>query len=106
MNDRTQLASDQSYVCVDCKNVFLNPPRCTTCGAEKLHDATVRSQCQTILHLQSLLARCIDPVTDMRDASISQMKAYSRFQERKATYASAANQYDTLLDDIQKAVQP
>jgi uncharacterized protein YukE len=102
-----QPTSDQRiHVCPTCKCQFMQPFVCTTCGAERLYDATVRGQAQTIQYLQSLLERCAEPVTDMRDAALGQMKAYSRFQERKAKYASAANQYDTLLDDIQKAARP
>ena len=29
------------HVCPDCKNTFLQPFRCTTCGAQKLYDATL-----------------------------------------------------------------
>lgn len=38
-----QLPSNTGFVCADCKNVFLQAPRCTTCGAEKLYDTTVRN---------------------------------------------------------------
>lgn len=33
----------KGFVCADCRNVFLQEPRCTTCGAEKLYDTTVRN---------------------------------------------------------------
>lgn len=100
------LSSDQKFhVCPTCRCQFVQPFVCTTCGAEKLYDATVRSQAQTIVYLQSLLTRCVEPVTSLRDSAIDQMQAYRNFQERKARYAQAANQYHTLLDDIQKATQ-
>lgn len=34
--------------CPDCRNTFLHPFVCTTCGAQKLYDETVRSQAATI----------------------------------------------------------
>jgi formate dehydrogenase assembly factor FdhD len=32
------------YVCSDCRNHFMQPPRCMTCGAQQLYDNTVKSQ--------------------------------------------------------------
>ena len=55
----TQPPSDQRYVCPDCRNIFLQPFCCTTCGAQKLYDATVRSQAETIEHLRGLLRECL-----------------------------------------------
>jgi hypothetical protein len=51
------MTKDQCYVCAGCKNVFLQPPLCTTCGAEKLYDATVRNQAATIEHLREELRK-------------------------------------------------
>jgi hypothetical protein len=48
------------HICPDCKCQFVQPFKCTTCGAEKLYDATVRSQAETIVHLRSLLRECLD----------------------------------------------
>lgn len=42
--------------CPDCKNRFLQPFVCTTCGAQKLYDETVRSQAATIDRLTRDLA--------------------------------------------------
>lgn len=58
-----QPSSDPGFVCADCKNVFLQPPRCTTCGAEKLYDATVRGQAATIDALYRRLRR-INAIND------------------------------------------
>jgi hypothetical protein len=38
------------YLCPDCKCQFVQPFKCTTCGALKLYDATVKSQAETIEH--------------------------------------------------------
>jgi hypothetical protein len=32
-----------THQCPNCKNEFVQPFRCTTCGAQKLYDATVTS---------------------------------------------------------------
>ena len=45
------------YVCPDCHNQFVQPFVCTTCGAEKLYDATVKSQAETIIALREQLSR-------------------------------------------------
>jgi hypothetical protein len=42
--------------CPDCKNQFVQPFVCTTCGAEKLYDETVRSQAATIERLRNTTA--------------------------------------------------
>jgi hypothetical protein len=39
-------------ICPDCKNSFVQPFKCITCGAEKLYDATVRSQAERIERLE------------------------------------------------------
>ena len=43
--------------CPDCRNEFVQPFVCTTCGAEKLYDATVREQASQIKRLTTLLNR-------------------------------------------------
>lgn len=50
----------QFHKCPDCKCLFVQPFKCTTCGAEKLYDETVRSQAATIEHLRSLIRRVIE----------------------------------------------
>lgn len=37
--------------CHDCKNQFVQPFKCITCGAEKLYDTTVKSQAAQIVKL-------------------------------------------------------
>lgn len=54
------LTSEQGFVCVDCRNVFLQPPRCTTCGAEKLYDATTRQQAETIVAQERLIVELLE----------------------------------------------
>lgn len=39
--------------CPSCLNQFVQPFVCTTCGAEKLYDETVRSQAAEINHLRA-----------------------------------------------------
>lgn len=52
----TPLSTDERFhICPDCKSQFVQPFKCTTCGAQKLYDATVRSQAATIERLQAAL---------------------------------------------------
>lgn len=48
------------HTCPDCKCQFVQPFKCTTCGAQKLYDATVHSQAETIAHLRGLLRECLE----------------------------------------------
>jgi hypothetical protein len=45
--------------CPDCKCQFVQPFKCTTCGAEKLYDATIRSQAKRIEALERVITRHI-----------------------------------------------
>lgn len=45
-------SNQQFHTCPDCKCQFVQPFVCTTCGAQKLYDETVRSQAATIEHLR------------------------------------------------------
>ena len=44
------------HICPDCKNVFLQPFRCTTCGAQKLYDTTLRQAEQRAERAEAELA--------------------------------------------------
>lgn len=45
-------AEQRFHTCPDCKNQFVQPFVCTTCGAQRLYDVTVTSQAATIERLQ------------------------------------------------------
>lgn len=52
--------------CPDCRNLFVQPFTCTTCGAQKLYDETVRSlhgRCET---LEARLALARHALTEIR----------------------------------------
>jgi hypothetical protein len=69
MTDAT-LPKDEGFVCADCRNVFLQPPRCTTCGAEKLYDATVRNLQEDVVRYENgrvILTHMIETLTAERD---------------------------------------
>jgi hypothetical protein len=57
------LRTDQYHKCPDCKNQFVQPFVCTTCGAQKLYDETVRSQGRTIMHLRAALDDLVGQVS-------------------------------------------
>lgn len=44
--------------CPDCRNEFVQPFVCTTCGAQKLYDVTLQSAQDEITRLRALLAEC------------------------------------------------
>jgi hypothetical protein len=52
--------SDQLHTCPDCKNGFVQPFKCITCGAEKLYDATVRSLQAENAALRAVLREYVD----------------------------------------------
>jgi|HubBroStandDraft_4_1064222.scaffolds.fasta_scaffold01735_8 hypothetical protein len=39
-----EFSNPKLYVCPDCKNQFVQPFTCITCGAQRLYDETVRQQ--------------------------------------------------------------
>ncbi len=45
-----------SYVCADCRNIFIQAPVCTTCGAQKMIDRTIKRQFADIDRLRAELA--------------------------------------------------
>jgi hypothetical protein len=59
-------------ICPDCKNEFLQTFTCTTCGAEKLYDATV-------VALQSQLAAVIEQRDEMRLALRDLIDAFGNY---------------------------
>lgn len=88
MNSPTQLPPEEGFVCADCRNVFLQPPRCTTCGAEKLYDATVRSQAEKIEHLQELFSRYAEAIDIIADSDF-EMKMGEAFKLMRRTAREA-----------------
>lgn len=60
-----QLPSEERFhVCPDCRNQFVQPFKCTTCGAQKLYDNTVTSQASTIESLRKQLDEAASLVND------------------------------------------
>ena len=45
--------------CPDCRNEFVQPFVCATCGAQKLYDVTLRSAQDEIERLRNLLAETL-----------------------------------------------
>jgi hypothetical protein len=48
------------HTCPDCKNQFVQPFTCKTCGAQKLYDETVRSQAATIEQLRAAIDKALE----------------------------------------------
>lgn len=55
MADTNKSTEQCLYECPDCKCQFVQPFKCTTCGAQKLYDHTVQSQAATIAVLRDAL---------------------------------------------------
>lgn len=56
--------------CPDCRNLFVQPFTCTTCGAQKLYDETVRSlhgRCETLEARLAEALRVLDTIDDEGD---------------------------------------
>jgi hypothetical protein len=74
--------SDPLHTCPDCKNRFVQPFTCTTCGAEKLYDATVRSLQAENTALRAVLRKYVNefpaPRNDMRPIAWDDMEDRAR----------------------------
>lgn len=90
--------------CPDCRNEFVQPFVCATCGAEKLYDVTVRSQAMQIERLHKLLAECYAELT----SNLSQiMNDYENIPPDGEGLAEAKQWIDrltTLLSRVDAAV--
>lgn len=51
-----QTTEPRLHTCPDCKCQFVQPFVCTTCGAQKLYDVTVRTQAEDIKRLLHALS--------------------------------------------------
>jgi len=66
-----------NMVCPDCKNSFLQPFTCATCGAEKLYDATVetlRNQLATAIEQRDKAIEALKEIRKRRTPSIYSSK--------------------------------
>jgi hypothetical protein len=71
----------QYHTCPDCKCQFVQPFVCTTCGAQKLYDETVRSQGRMIerLHAQLRQIEEMESIREIPDAmKVATMAALAR----------------------------
>ena len=59
----------REYICSDCRNHFMQPPRCMSCGAQQLYDNTVRSQSKEIErqaeHIEKLREAALDALAGL-----------------------------------------
>jgi hypothetical protein len=54
------------HKCPDCRNEFVQPFKCTTCGAQKLYDVTVRSLYAQVEHLLGIVRELVE-CKDLKD---------------------------------------
>lgn len=90
--------------CSECLNEFVQPFVCTTCGAEKLYDATVREQAMQIESLRALLFECRDWVDNGRAQAAAGIERYESGDRRAIRAARELTMCDGLLLRIDAAL--
>ena len=48
-----------TYQCPDCRNEFVQPFKCTTCGAQKLYDTTMNTLAANLARAEARLAEAV-----------------------------------------------
>ena len=91
--------------CPDCRNEFVQPFVCTTCGAQKLYDVTLQSAQNEIERLRALLVEALPHIH-------GNVAAWRRLLNRPGMIPDAytiangrINSGDALLARIDAAVQ-
>ena len=92
-------------LCPDCRNEFVQPFVCTTCGAQKLYDVTLQSAQDEIERLRALLVETLPHI----HGNVGEWRALlNRPGMRPDAYTTAnqcINSGDALLARIEAAVQ-
>ena len=91
--------------CPDCRNEFVQPFVCATCGAEKLYDVTVRSQAMQIERLHKLLAECYAELTSNLSQIMNDYENIPPDGEGMAEAKMWIDRLTALLSRIDAAVQ-
>lgn len=91
--------------CPDCRNEFVQPFVCTSCGAEKLYDATVRGQAMQIERLHKLLAECYAELTSNLSQIMNDYENIPPDGEGMAEAKMWIDRLTALLSRIDAAVQ-
>ena len=98
-----------SQRCPDCRNEFVQPFVCTTCGAQKLYDATLKSAQDEIERLRALLVECRPSMVEHRKRVEQDLTNAAYFPGRYPETLKALNTErdicDALLDRIDAAVK-
>jgi len=68
------------HVCPDCKNQFVQPFVCTTCGAQKLYDETVHSQGAAIERAKRIMQRAVSWL-QIKEAAFASAKGPAIIEE-------------------------
>lgn len=66
--------NDIWHECPDCRCKFTQPFVCTTCGAQKLYDYTVKSQAEQIEQLCARLARAEAAILEHNERCASKIE--------------------------------
>jgi hypothetical protein len=95
------LAEREHNVCPDCKNVFLQPFRCVTCGAQKLYDVTLanaQQRAEAVEAENTKLHKNIDLLLADLEAAEARLREFEQGQaEVKALREALAE----LLDHVE-----
>lgn len=90
----------RGFICRDCRNHFMQEPKCTSCGAEKLYDSTVRGQA---VALETLSARVQTLEEAVHDALAHLVGAVSLLRKGAGTHGTN-DVLETALNDFEKCI--
>ena len=99
-------------ICPDCKNSFLQPFVCTTCGAEKLYDTTLANTQSELAAAQAKIARLTkrkdecsngwDEAMAQRDKALAFLQCYRHETPLGHQPYMLAHEVDLLLKECGK----
>ena len=76
---------DGRHVCPDCKNTFLQPFVCTTCGAQKLYDNTVLNLSNANEELRARCERLEAALEDITSYAVHEVGCMAGYYEHRKT---------------------
>ncbi len=66
----------RGFICRDCRNHFLQEPKCVGCGAQKLYDSTVKSQGALIEKQEAYIERLEEALRNLSFAAMARENVY------------------------------
>lgn len=88
------------HECPDCKNLFVQPFKCITCGAEKLYDTTVRQGAATIDRQAALLREARELLILARHSVDQHAKRHGRRTNLRSAWGDIHEKRAAEIDQI------